>query len=498
MSDAKRSARCLLAELNALGIGRVRLANDTRRLQAGDVFVAYPGERRDGRTFIPQAVAAGAAAVLWEQDRFGWRAEWKVPNRAVSGLREVAGWMAAELAGHPSERLLTIGVTGTNGKTSSSQWLAAGLCKLGRPTALVGTLGHGFPGRLEDLANTTPDALVLQPLLARYLDAGAQCVAMEASSHALVQDRLAGMRFDIALFTNLTRDHLDYHGDMERYGEAKARLFDWPDLRCAVLNTDDAFGKRLHDRLRHRSTRVLTYGFEGGTVSGACLDLHRFGLTLEIQTPWGAGVLKSPLLGAHNAANLLGVLGVLIAADVPFARALAVLAELEPVPGRMQTLGGKGKPLVVVDYAHTPDALGQVLHALRRHLGPGRRLVCVFGCGGERDAGKRPLMGEIASRLADRVLITSDNPRGEEPRGIIAAIAAGATGEYAVEPDRGAAIAAAIGAAAEGDVVLIAGKGHESWQEIAGTRYPFSDADVSAACLEAWRGPRSPALPAKS
>jgi UDP-N-acetylmuramoyl-L-alanyl-D-glutamate--2,6-diaminopimelate ligase len=486
MSEARQSARRLLAELPAHGIEPLRLANDTRRLQAGDVFVAYPGERRDGRQFIGEAIAAGAAAVLWEQEGFAWRAQWHVPNRAVRGLRAVAGWMAAELAGNPSEHLLSVGVTGTNGKTSCSHWIASALGALGRPSVVVGTLGHGFPGQLEELVNTTPDALVLQPLLARHLAAGAQCVAMEASSHALVQDRLSGMRFDIALFTNLTRDHLDYHGDMERYGEAKARLFDWPDLRCAVLNTDDAFGRRLHERLRERSMRVLTYGFEGGMVSGARLDLHRYGLTLEIHSPWGAGVVESALFGAHNASNLLGVLGVLIAADVPFGSALGVLGGLEPVRGRMQTLGGEGKPLVVIDYAHTPDALAQVLQALRRHLGQGTRLLCVFGCGGERDAGKRPLMGAIASRFADRVVITSDNPRTEDPDAIIAAIAAGATGSYIVEPDRAQAIGKAIAAAASDDVVLVAGKGHERWQEIAGTRYPFSDAAVSAACLDVW------------
>jgi UDP-N-acetylmuramoyl-L-alanyl-D-glutamate--2,6-diaminopimelate ligase len=393
--------------------------------------------------------------------------------------------MAAELAGNPSEQLLMVAVTGTNGKTSCSQWIASALGALGRPTTVIGTLGHGFPGQLEALANTTPDALALHPLLARHRLAGAQCVAMEASSHALAQDRLSGSRFDIALFTNLTRDHLDYHGDMERYGEAKARLFDWPGLRFAVVNVGDAFGRRLVDRMRDRHTRVLTYGFEQGVVSGARLDLHRFGLSLEIRTPWGEGRVESALWGEHNAANLLGVLGVLIAADVPFDQAVRALADLQPVEGRMQTLGGDGKPLVVIDYAHTPDALSHVLQALRRHLSRGR-LACVFGCGGERDAGKRPLMGEAASRLADRVVITSDNPRAEDPSAIIAAIAAGAAGGYAVEPDRAQAIATAIAAAAADDVVLVAGKGHERWQEIAGVRHPFSDAAVCAACLETW------------
>jgi UDP-N-acetylmuramoyl-L-alanyl-D-glutamate--2,6-diaminopimelate ligase len=494
MSEAQRTARRLLAELDALGVRSMRLCNDSRRTAPGDVFLAYPGERLDGRAYIPAAIAAGAGAVLWEQSNFAWQPEWRVPNLAVDGLREVAGWIAAELAGNPAEHLLMIAVTGTNGKTSCSHWIADALTALRRPTVFVGTLGHGFPGQLQELANTTPDALALHPMLAQHRLAGAQCVAMEASSHALVQDRLSGARFDIALFTNLTRDHLDYHGDMERYGEAKARLFDWPQLRVAVVNADDAFGRRLVSRMQGRNTRVFTYGFEQGMVSGARLDLHRLGLTLEIRTPWGSGVVESALLGAHNASNLLGVLGTLIAADVPFERALAALADLRPVEGRMQTLGGEGKPLVVIDYAHTPDALSQVLQAVRRHLGGGR-LVCVFGCGGERDAGKRPLMGQAASRLADRIVITSDNPRGEDPNAIIAAVVTGIAGTCTVEPDRGQAIAAAIAAADPGDVVVVAGKGHERWQEVAGSRHPFSDAAVCTACLDAW--PRRQVSPAE-
>ena len=484
-ANLQATAQRCLDVLRSLGISAVRLVNDSRQVRRGDVFVAYPGERRDGRDYIAQAIAAGAAAVLWEAEGFAWPAQWQLPNVPVRGLREVAGEIAAAAAGHPARALLMIGVTGTNGKTSCSHWIASALCRLGRPTALIGTLGHGFPGALEGLANTTPDAIALHALLAHYRDAGAKGVAMEVSSHGLVQGRLSGARFDIALFTNLTRDHLDYHGDMTRYGEAKARLFDWPGLRTAVVNVDDAFGRSLVARLAGRSTHVLTYGMQDGTVAGTRLDLDRFGLTLEIRTPWGEGVVRSSLYGEHNASNLLGVLGVLIAADVPFAQALDALRELAPVPGRMQTLGGDGKPLVVIDYAHTPDAPEHVLRALRRHF-PLGRLVCVFGCGGERDPGKRPLMGEIASRLADEVVITSDNPRSEDPMAIIAEIAAGARGSFETEPDRGEAIAAAIARARADDVVLVAGKGHERYQELPTGRIPFSDAAVSRACLERW------------
>ncbi|MPZ43419.1 MAG: UDP-N-acetylmuramoyl-L-alanyl-D-glutamate--2,6-diaminopimelate ligase [Betaproteobacteria bacterium] len=485
MDPRQWAAQQCLDGLRGHGIDAVRLRNDSRQVRRGDVFVAYPGERLDGRDFIAAAIANGAAAVLWERQGFEWQRPWQVANIGMPGLRDLAGEIAALAAGEPARDLLMIGVTGTNGKTSCSHWIAAALSAAGRRSAVIGTLGHGFLGALEGLANTTPDALALHPLLARYRREGACCVAMEASSHGLVQGRLSGARFDIALFTNLTRDHLDYHGDMVRYGEAKARLFKWPGLGCAVINIDDAFGRSLVGRLNASRAAVLTYGLTGGTVAGTRLDLHRFGLELEIRTPWGEGVVRSPLFGAHNAANLLGVVSVLIAADVPFGQALEALERLAPVEGRMQTLGGDDKPLVIIDYAHTPDALEQALTSLRRHFDAGR-LVCVFGCGGERDAGKRPLMGQAASRLADEVVITSDNPRAEDPAAIIAEIAAGARPPLVLEPDRGRAIAGAIAGAQREDVVLVAGKGHEPYQEIAGVRHSFSDAAVSRLCLDRW------------
>jgi len=465
-----------------LGIALERVTNDSRRVRPGDVFLAYPGERADGRAYIPAAITAGARAVLWEAEGFAWRPEWQVPNLAVAGLRDRAGEIASRLFGEPSQRLWMIGVTGTNGKTSCSHWIAQCLTALGRRTALIGTLGNGFPGALDPAVNTTPDALLLHEMLAGFHRDGASGVAMEVSSHGLVQGRVAGAKFDVALFTNLTRDHLDYHGDMDGYFAAKARLFDWPGLRHAVVNVDDAWGRRLVECLAGRDLKILTYGLGDAHIAGHRLDLHRMGLRLEIETPWGSAAIESALMGAYNAANLLGVLGVLLASDVPLDDALPVLRTLEPVPGRMQTLGGTDAPLVVVDYAHTPDALAQVLRALRAHLGGGT-LTCVFGCGGERDRGKRPQMGAVASELADRVVLTSDNPRSEEPQAILADIAAGATGPFEVEPDRARAIAAAIAAASAGDVVLIAGKGHETHQEIAGVRHPFSDVAVARAAL---------------
>ena len=468
--------------LATLGVEIERLCNDSRRVRPGDVFVAYPGEAHDGRAYIAAAIAAGARAVIWESEGYAWPRELGVPNLAVKGLREVAGEIAAHVAGHPARSLWMIAVTGTNGKTSCSHWIAEALSALGRPTALIGTLGHGFPGALEGLINTTPDALALQDLLAGYRDSHASAVAMEVSSHGLSQGRVSGAHFDVALFTNLTRDHLDYHGTMENYGEAKARLFDWPGLKHAVINVDDGFGRRLVSRLSRSPVKVFTYGIGSGAISGHRLDLHRLGLDLEIKTPWGGGLVRSPLMGAYNAANLLGVLGVLLASDVPLEQALTALSRLQAVSGRMQALGGGTRPLVVVDYAHTPDALEQVLTALRAHLAQGR-LICVFGCGGDRDSGKRPLMGEVASRLADEVFVTSDNPRSEDPLAIIKAIAAGTRPPCVLEPDRARAIELAISTARSGDVVLVAGKGHETYQEVGGVRQPFSDVDVANACL---------------
>ena len=307
---------------------------------------------------------------------------------------------------------------------------------------------------------------------------------MEVSSHGLDQGRVNGTAFAAALFTNLSRDHLDYHGSMEKYGAAKAKLFHWLGLRHAVINLDDGFGARLADSLDRSQVDVLGYGIGKGEISGHRLDLSKRGLSLEIETPWGPALLRSQLLGAFNATNLLGVLGMLLAAGVKLEDAIHALEQVEPVAGRLQMLRQPGKPLVVVDYAHTPDALEKVLETLRGVLAGGGRLICVFGCGGERDAGKRPLMGAAATRLADRVIVTSDNPRGENPRAIIDQIVAGAHANYHVEPDRAAAIFLAIREAQPEDVVLIAGKGHEDYQEIAGRRLPFSDVDIAASLLE--------------
>jgi UDP-N-acetylmuramoyl-L-alanyl-D-glutamate--2,6-diaminopimelate ligase len=471
------------AWLDALGVRVERLRTDSRQLQPGDVFVAVPGERTDGRRFIGQAIAAGASAVIWEAGGYEWDARLRVPNVGVADLRHKLGMLAAHVCGNPSAQQWVVGVTGTNGKTSCSHWIAQGLAARGRRAAVIGTLGSGFPGALTPASHTTPDPIAVQEQLAALLAEGAQCISMEVSSHGLDQGRVNGVAFSAALFTNLSRDHLDYHGTMEHYGAAKAKLFRWPGLRHAVINLDDAFGARLAASIDRTKVDVLGYGFGRGEISGHRLDLSQRGLSLEIETPWGPAAVRSRLLGGFNAANLLGVLGVLLAAGVGLQDAADALAELEPVAGRLQMVQEPGKPLVVVDYAHTPDALQKVLETLRALLTDGARLICVFGCGGERDPGKRPLMGEVATRLAHEAIVTSDNPRGEEPLAIIEQIVAGAHPNYHVEADRALAIHRALRDARAGDVVLVAGKGHERYQEIGGARLPFSDVEVARAAL---------------
>ena len=473
------------ARLDTLGVPLRSLETDSRRVRPGDVFVAYPGERGDGRWHIGEAIERGARAVLWEASGFAWRADWRLPNLAIPDLRAQAGAIAAHVYGHPSAEMWMAGVTGTNGKTSCSHWIAQVLGRCGRPAAVIGTLGNGFPGALEPATHTTPDAVALQAQLRRCRARGAQAVALEVSSHALDQGRARGTQFDTALFTNLTRDPLDNHGDMQRYGAAKARLFHWPDLMNAVINLDDAFGRDLALGIDRAQTRVIGYGIGQGDVAAHAVELSSAGMTLELRTPWGRARLESRLVGGFNVSNLLGTLGVVLTAGVDLADAVRALASVEPVAGRLEMIRLPGKPLVVVDYAHTPDALEKVLATLRPLVdaGNGGRLICVFGCGGDRDPGKRPLMGAAATRLADLAIVTSDNPRSESPVAIIDQIIAGAVGRFQVEPDRGRAIAQAVDGAVPGDIVLVAGKGHEAWQEIAGVKFPFSDAVVARAAL---------------
>ena len=486
-------AAALLDSLRQQGIQITRLALDSRRVQPGDVFLALPGAHADGRAFIADAVARGAAAVIYErgeQDIAARHAVLPAPTFAVDNLAALAGEIAHLVYGRPSEQLWSVGVTGTNGKTSVSQWIAQAMAALGRKCGVIGTLGNGFPPDLDESPNTTPDAISLHATLARFVSQGASACAMEVSSIGLDQGRVNGVLFDVAILTNLTRDHLEYHGTMAAYGAAKARLFAMPGLDTAVLNLDDPFGVELAARLKGR-VRTIGYTLQGG--SGTDRVLHAVNL---VETATGIaytldGVhFSAPLVGRFNASNLLAVTGALLARGETLAAIAAVLPGLSSPPGRMQTLGGTAMPLVVIDYAHTPDALEKVLTTLRgTALARGGKLVCVFGCGGDRDAGKRPLMGAIAEQLADRVMVTSDNPRSEDPQAIIAAIRAGMENHVASEADRAAAIRQAIAQAAANDVILIAGKGHEPYQEIAGVRLPFSDGAHAKSALAGWHAP---------
>ena len=482
----------MTSRLRALAPGAHGLSGDSRQIRSGDVFLAYPGDAHDGRDHIPSAIAQGAAVVLWEPAGYAWNAG-KLPNLAVPGLKSVAVGLAAAWYGQPSQHLWMTGITGTNGKTSVAHWLSAAWTLLGRRTATIGTLGNGFPGNLTGSSHTTPDAVSLQGLLASYRDAGAQGVAMEVSSHGLAQGRVAEVAFDVAVLTNLTQDHLDYHGDMASYAAAKARLFSWPGLKWAVLNGDDELGARLAQQLRGGTTEVLGYGLHAGDLYAEKLRADHDGLRMSVVSPWGRGELASPLLGEFNAYNLLAALGTLLAGGVKLDAALAALARVESVPGRMQRVASvppcsseplaEGEPTVIVDFAHTPDALEKVLTTLKP-LAHGR-LICVFGCGGGRDAAKRPLMGAVVAARADRAIVTSDNPRNEDPSSILADILAGMPSGQEAILDRRTAIRRAIHSASAGDIVLLAGKGHETYQESHGVRTPFSDVEEAQAALAA-------------
>jgi UDP-N-acetylmuramoyl-L-alanyl-D-glutamate--2,6-diaminopimelate ligase len=500
-----------LEQLTALKVPITRLMTDSSAVQRGDTFVACPGEKVDGRQFIPQAIERGANAVIWESQHFVWNDAWQVPNLGVADLRHKAGWLADAVNGAPSQNLRMVGITGTNGKTSTCHWIAQALGDNSKPCALIGTLGNGFAGRLQASANTTPDAVRVHGLLADYLRDGAQAVAMEVSSHALAQGRVNGVRFDVALLTNLSRDHLDYHGDMQSYAASKRKLFEWDQLKYAVLNLDDEFGAGLAEQLRNETVEVIAYGMSDAAlqlagqlgirmVYGHLVEMSGHGLRLEVHSSWGGAQLDSALVGRFNAANLLGVLAVLLVNGIGLSDAVRSLSKVQAVAGRMQRLGAAQQPTVIVDYAHTPDALEKVLLALREvcaasgkdvNAQADSKLICVFGCGGNRDRGKRPMMGRVAERFSDHCIVTSDNPRNENPQHIIAEVVSGMTaGNHEIIVDRAAAIERAIAMARQSDTVLVAGKGHEDYQEIDGVKHPFSDVIVAQRVLLSWQALR--------
>ncbi|MBM5460177.1 UDP-N-acetylmuramoyl-L-alanyl-D-glutamate--2,6-diaminopimelate ligase [Pseudomonas sp. P66] len=462
------------------------LTLDSRNIRPGDLFLAVPGALVDGREHIADALKRGAAAVAYEAENATVLPITDAPLIPVKGLIAQLSDIAGRFYGEPSRQLNLVGVTGTNGKTSVTQLVAQALDALGQRCGLIGTLGTGFYGELQSGRLTTPDPIAVQATLNDLKKAGAKAIAMEVSSHALEQGRVAALAFDIAVMTNLSRDHLDYHGSMQAYENAKARLFAWPDLRCRVVNLDDEFGRRL--AREYAESRLISYSLKDSAASLYCREAHfdDDGVRAVIVTAQGERTLRSRLLGRFNLSNMLAAVGTLLALDYPLDEILQVTPKLEGPIGRMQRLGGGSKPLVVVDYAHTPDALEQVLLALRPHAKG--QLLCLFGCGGDRDRGKRPLMAEVAERLADRVLVTDDNPRSEDPQQIFADIQPGFAKAEAVEfvAGRGAAIAQFIASAGVDDVIVLAGKGHEDYQEINGQRHDFSDLVEAEKALAAW------------
>jgi UDP-N-acetylmuramoyl-L-alanyl-D-glutamate--2,6-diaminopimelate ligase len=496
----------LLAGFDAVAVGNPLITGislDSRGIRPGWLFLSCSGGRRHGLDFADEARARGASAIVAEPD-----ARWDesamaalagrlhLPVVPLPGLRGRASALADRYFGEPSASLAVIGVTGTNGKTSVSHYLAQALDRE-CPCAVIGTVGVGFPRELAPASLTTPDAVSLQQTLAWLRERGAGAVAMEVSSHALQQGRADGVRFSHAVFTNLSRDHLDYHGDMAAYARAKRALFRMPGLRWAVVNLDDALAADIIGDL-DPTVALACYALSPETpVPDRCRLWVRArqvtpgpgGLRLDIETSAGSGVVEVDVIGRFNAANLLSVLAVLLSRGMPLNQALHALVRVRGVPGRMERFGGGDLPTVVVDYAHTPDALNQALANLREHT-PGR-LICVFGCGGERDPGKRPLMGAVAERLSDHVILTDDNPRGEDGDAIIAQIVAGFAdpGAVRVERRRALAIRAALATAATDDLVLVAGKGHETTQDLGELKVHFSDRAQVQQVLSELSGP---------
>ncbi|MEW6706535.1 MAG: UDP-N-acetylmuramoyl-L-alanyl-D-glutamate--2,6-diaminopimelate ligase [Pseudomonadota bacterium] len=495
------------------------LRTDSRQVRPGDGFIAWPGYATDGRQYVASALQAGATTCLVEREgvqAFGFQ---DARVASLPSLKAATGPIAHEFFGKPTDRLQVIATTGTNGKTSTAWWTAQANTLLGRRCGVVGTLGVGEPGAVQFTGLTTPDPVLLQAAFRRFVDQGFKACAIEASSIGIVEHRLAGTRIEVALFTNFTQDHLDYHGTMEAYWAAKRMLFGWPGLKAAVINIDDDRGAQLALELQGSSLDVWTYSVKRN--ARLCAQDLRYvdgGLAFTLREGEQTASVRSTLIGDYNASNLLAVLGGLRACGASLQEAAGVVPQLVPVPGRMQRVmsapvprssaahppggsgaagagpargpvtGRTGLPEVVVDYAHTPDALEKVLQALRPLAAErGGRLVCVFGCGGNRDPGKRPLMGAIAEKLADRVVATSDNPRHEAPAQILQQVVAGLQrpADALVIEDRREAIARAVGQADARDVLLIAGKGHEDYQEIAGVKHPFSDVEEAAKALSA-------------
>ena len=448
------------------------ISNDSRHVKKNSIFLAYPGIHTDGRKYIAEALKKGAKAIVYEKKNFTWQQSWDASHYGINDLKKNEGEIAHIFFKKPSKELLTIGITGTNGKTTCAYWISEIQNLLGKKTGLIGTLGYGYK-KLKPHVYTTPDAIFNHRILKEFKTEKIKSVVMEVSSHALSQGRVNGILFDVAVFTNLSRDHLDYHLNFKNYFDAKKKLFHFPSLKVAVINIDDAYGKKLKLSLVQNKTKVITYGIKNGDIRASHIEYSLSSTTFQLITKKETYKVKAPIVGEFNVYNLLAVISGLVGSGLPIQKVIKQVSHISQVPGRMERLGTKLTPQVFIDYAHTPDALKKALGTLKDHTEG--KLVCVFGCGGDRDKGKRKEMAEAASDLADTNFITSDNPRSESPKKIISEISRSMSGAYKIEIDRHKAIFKAIEQAKKQDIILIAGKGHETYQEINGVRYPFSD-----------------------
>lgn len=464
------------------------LVTDSRQIKQGDWFVAYQGELLDGRHFIPQAIASGAVGIIYDNTPDFILANYQVPTFPIKNLRRISGIVAAILLHNANNPVKILGVTGTNGKTSITQYLAQTLGILGEKIAIMGTNGNGFLGQLTPSMNTTPDAVSIQNLIKNFSDSGTSFIAMEVSSHGIDQARVNGVIFNTAVFTNLTRDHLDYHQSFTNYFATKKQLFYWDGLQHALINIDDSYGKQLISELKKNNSKVTitSYGLaKNADIRIANITCSLAGIQLDLISPWGKINIKNTLLGMFNALNLAATFGALCHLGYTSDKVASALNQVQVVKGRMEAIRYPNQPVVIVDYAHTPDALQNVLISLKNLINlENGKIWCVFGCGGDRDKGKRALMGQISNQYADYSIITNDNPRSEDPTNIIQDILP-VDNAILIELDRSKAIAYAIHTASVADIILIAGKGHETYQEIAGVRYHCDDGEIAQQFLHA-------------
>ena len=460
------------------------ISNDSRNIKKDSLFLAYPGINDDGRAYIEAAIKKGAKAILYEKKNFVWKKTWSTNHYAVAELKNKEGEIAHSFFKEPSKQMLTIGITGTNGKTSCAYWAAEIQNLLGKKSGVIGTLGFGYK-KLKSHSYTTPDAISNHRILRQFKNKKIESVVMEVSSHALSQGRVNGILFDVAVFTNLSRDHLDYHLNLQNYFNEKKKLFQFPSLKVAVINIDDPYGKKLITFLAKNETKVLSYGIKNGDIRATHIEYSNSHTYFQIAYKKETYKVKAPVVGEFNVYNLLAVIASLIASGYSIQKIVKQISFISQVPGRMERLGSKNTPKIFIDYAHTPDALKKALQTLKKQTDG--NLICVFGCGGDRDNGKRKDMAEVASNIADINFITSDNPRNESPGKIIKEISRYMEGHYRIEIDRHKAIQKAIKSAKKNDVILIAGKGHETYQEIKGVKYPFSDQIFARKALKAYK-----------